>query len=71
MLAETQRGTETRSVVMDFGFTPEALVNNVDLVGIDPTGLDALVLSHGWTSCRGSFLDCKRHLRARFLPRRF
>jgi 7,8-dihydropterin-6-yl-methyl-4-(beta-D-ribofuranosyl)aminobenzene 5'-phosphate synthase len=47
MHAETRRGTETRNVLMDFGFTPEALLNNVNLVGIDPAGLDALVLSHG------------------------
>jgi glyoxylase-like metal-dependent hydrolase (beta-lactamase superfamily II) len=31
----------------DFGFSPDALVNNVNLVGIDPAALDALVLSHG------------------------
>jgi 7,8-dihydropterin-6-yl-methyl-4-(beta-D-ribofuranosyl)aminobenzene 5'-phosphate synthase len=47
MHAETWRGTETRNILMDFGFTPEALLNNVNLVGIDPAGLDALVLSHG------------------------
>ena len=47
MHAETRRGTETRNVLMDFGFTPEALVNNVNLVGIDPAALDVLVLSHG------------------------
>ena len=47
MHAETRRGTETRNILMDFGFTPEVLLNNVNLVGIDPAGLDALVLSHG------------------------
>jgi 7,8-dihydropterin-6-yl-methyl-4-(beta-D-ribofuranosyl)aminobenzene 5'-phosphate synthase len=47
MHVESLRGTETRNVLIDFGFTPEALVNNVNLVGIDPAGLDALVLSHG------------------------
>ena len=47
MHVESQRGTETRNVLMDFGFTPDALVNNVNLVGIDPAALDALVLSHG------------------------
>ena len=46
MLAETRRGTETRNVLIDFGFTPEALINNSNLVGVDPTQLDALVLSH-------------------------
>jgi 7,8-dihydropterin-6-yl-methyl-4-(beta-D-ribofuranosyl)aminobenzene 5'-phosphate synthase len=47
MHAETRRGTETRNVLIDFGFTPEALINNADLVGVDPAKLDALVLSHG------------------------
>lgn len=44
---ESQRGDETRNVMVDFGFTPEALLNNIDLCGIDPAALDALVLSHG------------------------
>ena len=32
---------------MDFGFTPEALNNNASLLAVDPSELDALVLSHG------------------------
>ena len=47
MHVETRRGAETRQVLVDFGFTPEALINNADLLGIDPGALDALVLSHG------------------------
>jgi 7,8-dihydropterin-6-yl-methyl-4-(beta-D-ribofuranosyl)aminobenzene 5'-phosphate synthase len=47
MHAESNRGTETRSLLMDFGFTPEALNNNINLLAIDPAELDALVLSHG------------------------
>lgn len=47
MHVESRRGTETRNVLMDFGFTPEALLNNVDLLSIDPASLDGLVLSHG------------------------
>ncbi|WP_247448675.1 MBL fold metallo-hydrolase [Bradyrhizobium sp. 180] len=47
MHVESRRGTETRNVLIDFGFTPDALVNNANLVSIDPTALDALVLSHG------------------------
>jgi 7,8-dihydropterin-6-yl-methyl-4-(beta-D-ribofuranosyl)aminobenzene 5'-phosphate synthase len=44
---ESQRGDEQRRILVDFGFTPEALVNNLDLLEIDPGALDALVLSHG------------------------
>ena len=47
MHVESRRGTEARRVLLDFGFTPEALVNNAELLGIDPSLLDALVLSHG------------------------
>ena len=36
MHAETRRGTETRNVLMDFGFTPEAVINNTNLLGVDP-----------------------------------
>jgi 7,8-dihydropterin-6-yl-methyl-4-(beta-D-ribofuranosyl)aminobenzene 5'-phosphate synthase len=47
MHVETRRGAETRNALVDFGFTPEALNTNVELLGIDPAKLDALVLSHG------------------------
>ena len=47
MHAESQRGNDRRQVLVDFGFTPEALNNNVELLGIDPAAIDALVLSHG------------------------
>ncbi len=47
MHAQSKRGDETRNVLMDFGYTPEALINNIALVGLDPASLDALVLSHG------------------------
>ena len=47
MHAESRRGNETRNLLMDFGFTPEALNNNVSLLAVHPSELDALVLSHG------------------------
>jgi 7,8-dihydropterin-6-yl-methyl-4-(beta-D-ribofuranosyl)aminobenzene 5'-phosphate synthase len=45
--AESERGRDSRRVLMDFGFTPEALNNNIDLLGVEPAQLNALVLSHG------------------------
>lgn len=44
---ESRRGAETRSMLVDFGFTPEALNNNLSVLGISPSHLDALILSHG------------------------
>ena len=40
-------GGQERNVLVDFGFTPEVLNNNMAIIGIDPSTLDALVLSHG------------------------
>jgi 7,8-dihydropterin-6-yl-methyl-4-(beta-D-ribofuranosyl)aminobenzene 5'-phosphate synthase len=34
MHVESHRGDETRQVLMDFGFTPEALNNNLSLIGV-------------------------------------
>jgi 7,8-dihydropterin-6-yl-methyl-4-(beta-D-ribofuranosyl)aminobenzene 5'-phosphate synthase len=47
MHAESQRGSETRHVLVDFGYTPEVLTNNMAILGVDPTSFDAMVLSHG------------------------
>jgi len=47
MHAESHVGSQSRNVLIDFGYTPDALLNNLDLLKIDPALLDALVLSHG------------------------
>jgi 7,8-dihydropterin-6-yl-methyl-4-(beta-D-ribofuranosyl)aminobenzene 5'-phosphate synthase len=44
---ESRRGTETRNLLLDFGFTPGTLNNNLRMLGIAPEGIDALILSHG------------------------
>lgn len=61
MHAQSHRGAETRNVLVDFGFTPEALVNNTTLLGIDPAELDALVLSHGHYDHFGGLTGFLRH----------
>src|SRR5262245_34986469 len=47
MHAQSQRGDEERNVLVDFGYTPEVLLNNMSILKIDPAMFDALVLSHG------------------------
>lgn len=47
MHAESQRGNEVRNILVDFGYTPEALLTNISILKIDPSTFDALVLSHG------------------------
>ncbi|HYZ30791.1 MAG TPA: MBL fold metallo-hydrolase [Crenalkalicoccus sp.] len=43
----SMRSGETRRLLLDYGYTPETLNNNLELLGLDPAALDALVLSHG------------------------
>jgi 7,8-dihydropterin-6-yl-methyl-4-(beta-D-ribofuranosyl)aminobenzene 5'-phosphate synthase len=38
---------EQHTVMVDFGYTPEALINNMELVGADPKKIEALIVSHG------------------------
>jgi len=47
MHAESRRADETRHVMIDFGYTPEVLLNNMEILGVDPARFDAMVLSHG------------------------
>jgi 7,8-dihydropterin-6-yl-methyl-4-(beta-D-ribofuranosyl)aminobenzene 5'-phosphate synthase len=45
--AESRLGTQQRAVLIDYGYTPQTLLNNLELLGVDPGAIDALVLSHG------------------------
>src|SRR5260370_19310037 len=44
---ESQRASEQHTLMVDFGYTPEALNNNIDYVGADPKKIEALIVSHG------------------------
>jgi 7,8-dihydropterin-6-yl-methyl-4-(beta-D-ribofuranosyl)aminobenzene 5'-phosphate synthase len=47
MHAQSQRGSEVRNVLIDFGYMPETLNNNISVLKLNPAEIDALVLSHG------------------------
>ncbi len=34
-------------MMVDFGYTPEVLLNNMEILKVDPARFDAMVLSHG------------------------
>jgi 7,8-dihydropterin-6-yl-methyl-4-(beta-D-ribofuranosyl)aminobenzene 5'-phosphate synthase len=47
LLIESQTGRERRTVLMDFGYSPDVLLNNARLLETDFGAVDTLVLSHG------------------------
>lgn len=69
MHVETRRGAETRNILADFGFTPRTLNNNIGLLGIDPSALDALVLSHGHYDHFGGLVGFLHENRGKLKPR--
>ncbi|VIO80166.1 MBL fold metallo-hydrolase [Bradyrhizobium ivorense] len=44
---ESEAKGAQRTLMLDYGYTPEVLLNNMALIGVDPTKLDALIVSHG------------------------
>jgi len=69
MHIESRRGAETRNILVDFGFTPEALVNNSELLGINPAVLDALVLSHGHYDHFGGLVGFLQRYKGKLKPK--
>ena len=55
LLATSTRAAQQRQVMVDFGYSKEAMANNLALLGIDPTRIDAAVLSHGHLDHYGGF----------------
>ena len=44
---ESQRGNEARTLMLDYGYTPDVLMNNMGIMGVDVKKIDALIVSHG------------------------
>jgi 7,8-dihydropterin-6-yl-methyl-4-(beta-D-ribofuranosyl)aminobenzene 5'-phosphate synthase len=47
MHAQSFAAGEERNLLIDFGYTPEVLNNNMAILGIEPSCFNAIVLSHG------------------------
>lgn len=62
---ESQRVGERRNMLLDFGFTPTALFNNLEILKIDTTSVDALIVSHGHFDHFGGLVALLRRDRAR------
>jgi 7,8-dihydropterin-6-yl-methyl-4-(beta-D-ribofuranosyl)aminobenzene 5'-phosphate synthase len=44
---QSAKGGETRTFMLDYGYTPDALLNNFEILGADAKKIDALIVSHG------------------------
>jgi 7,8-dihydropterin-6-yl-methyl-4-(beta-D-ribofuranosyl)aminobenzene 5'-phosphate synthase len=47
LFLESQRGDEQRAILLDFGYSPDALLNNIEILKPDPSKINALIVSHG------------------------
>jgi 7,8-dihydropterin-6-yl-methyl-4-(beta-D-ribofuranosyl)aminobenzene 5'-phosphate synthase len=47
LFLESTKADENRAFMLDYGYTPEALLNNFEIIGVDPKKIDALIVSHG------------------------
>ncbi len=60
---ESHKGQETRRYLLDFGFTPDVYINNIEILKIDVAQVDALIISHGHYDHVGGlmgFLEAQR-----------
>jgi 7,8-dihydropterin-6-yl-methyl-4-(beta-D-ribofuranosyl)aminobenzene 5'-phosphate synthase len=63
LLLEPERSNDKRTFLLDYGWTPEAINGNMELLKVDASKIDTLILSHGhfdhWGGMMG-FLDRHR-----------
>lgn len=65
---ESTAGATTRRQLLDFGLTPDVLINNLGLLKIEPAQLDGLVLSHGHGDHYGGLIGFLEHYRSVLRP---
>lgn len=61
---ESRAGGQNGQYLLDFGYTPEILLRNFDLLGIDAGKLDGLLLSHAHRDHFGGMVGFVEHHRA-------
>src|SRR5438067_11064832 len=58
---ESRTEGATGQYLLDFGYTPEILIRNFTLLGIEPQRLKGLLVCHGNRDHYGSFAPCFAH----------
>ncbi len=61
---ESRIGSDTRHLMLDFGYTPNALLNNMEILGIDGAKMQGLIMSHGHFDHFGGLLGYLEKYRA-------
>jgi 7,8-dihydropterin-6-yl-methyl-4-(beta-D-ribofuranosyl)aminobenzene 5'-phosphate synthase len=61
---ESRIGSDSRFLMLDYGYTPEALLGNMQIMGVDATKMNALILSHGHYDHFGGLLAFLEKYRA-------
>jgi 7,8-dihydropterin-6-yl-methyl-4-(beta-D-ribofuranosyl)aminobenzene 5'-phosphate synthase len=64
---ESQREQEQRAVMVDFGYTAAALSNNMGILKVDPSKVQALIVSHGHIDHYGGLIGFLQQYR-KLLP---
>jgi 7,8-dihydropterin-6-yl-methyl-4-(beta-D-ribofuranosyl)aminobenzene 5'-phosphate synthase len=62
---ESQAGAETRNLLLDFGYTTDALVNNLEIMSVDLAKVQGLILSHGHFDHYGGLIGLVQRYRSR------
>src|SRR5580765_1941981 len=62
---ESRIGGDTRNLLLDFGYTPSALVNNMEIIGVDGARMQGLIVSHGHYDHFGGLLGFLEKFRDR------
>jgi 7,8-dihydropterin-6-yl-methyl-4-(beta-D-ribofuranosyl)aminobenzene 5'-phosphate synthase len=53
---ESRIGADTRDLMLDYGYTSQALLNNMELMGVDGGKMQGMILSHGHFDHHGGML---------------
>lgn len=65
MTLQSRIGADTRNLMLDYGYTPEALVNNIEFIGVDTSKLQGLIMSHGHFDHFGGLIGFLEKYRSR------
>ena len=66
LFLESQRDQEQRAMMLDFGYTAAALINNIGLLKVDPGKIQALIVSHGHIDHYGGLIGFLEKYRSVF-----